>query len=379
MNIQVHISFVRRWVALIFFMLTSLTLLIPDADAVRIKDIADIKGVRGNQLVGYGLVVGLDGTGDSDDSLFTIQSLASLLEKMGVTVQPADIEDVENVAAVMVTTDLPAFATLGSRIDVLVSSIGDAENLQGGTLLFTPLKAADSRVYAVAQGPVSTGGFAVSGNSGDQVQKNFPTVGRVVGGALVEKEIHSNFNQKDSLTLALHKADFTTATRVAQAINRAFYSQLAQTENGGSIQVKVPDNYRGKTVQFVTMIESLGVTPDMVSKIVVNERTGTVIMGENVRISTIAIAHGNLSIQIDESQNVSQPLPFSRGGETVVTPESDILVKEGKNPLFLVESGVSIGEVVKALNVLGVTPRDLIAIFQALKVAGALQAELEVI
>jgi len=379
MNIQVHMSFVRRWVALIFFMLTSSTLLIPDAGAVRIKDIADIKGVRGNQLVGYGLVVGLEGTGDTDDSLFTIQSLASLLEKMGVTVQPADIEDVENVAAVMVTTDLPAFATLGSRIDVLVSSIGDAENLQGGTLLFTPLKAADGRVYAVAQGPVSTGGFAVSGNSGDQVQKNFPTVGRVVGGALVEKEIHSNFNQKDSLTLALHKADFTTATRVAQAINRAFYSQLAQTENAGSIQVKVPDNYRGKTVQFVTMIESLGVTPDMVSKIVVNERTGTVIMGENVRISTIAIAHGNLSIQIDESQNVSQPLPFSRGGETVVTPESDILVKEGKNPLFLVESGVSIREVVKALNVLGVTPRDLIAIFQALKVAGALQAELEVI
>jgi flagellar P-ring protein precursor FlgI len=379
MNLHVRMPFVHRWVASIFFILTSLILLIPDADAVRIKDIADIKGVRGNQLVGYGLVVGLEGTGDSDDSLFTIQSLASLLEKMGVTVQTDDIEDVENVAAVMVTTDLPAFATLGSRIDVLVSSIGDAENLQGGTLLFTPLKAADGSVYAVAQGPVSTGGFAVSGNSGDQVQKNFPTVGRVVGGALVEKEIHSNFNQKNSLTLSLHKPDFTTATRVAQAINRAFYSQLAQTENGGSIQVRIPENYLGKTVQFITMIESLGVTPDMVSKIVVNERTGTVIMGENVRIATIAIAHGNLSIQIDESQDVSQPLPFSRGGETIVTPESDILVKEGKNPLFLVESGVSIGEVVKALNALGVTPRDLIAIFQALKAAGALQAELEVI
>jgi flagellar P-ring protein precursor FlgI len=379
MNLHVRMPFVHRWVASIFFILTSLILLIPDADAVRIKDIADIKGVRGNQLVGYGLVVGLEGTGDSDDSLFTIQSLASLLEKMGVTVQTDDIEDVENVAAVMVTTDLPAFATLGSRIDVLVSSIGDAENLQGGTLLFTPLKAADGSVYAVAQGPVSTGGFAVSGNSGDQVQKNFPTVGRVVGGALVEKEIHSNFNQKNSLTLSLHKPDFTTATRVAQAINRAFYSQLAQTENGGSIQVRIPENYLGKTVQFLTMIESLGVTPDMVSKIVVNERTGTVIMGENVRIATIAIAHGNLSIQIDESQDVSQPLPFSRGGETIVTPESDSLVKEGKNPLFLVESGVSIGEVVKALNALGVTPRDLIAIFQALKAAGALQAELEVI
>jgi flagellar P-ring protein precursor FlgI len=379
MNIPVQILRVCRWMASIFFMLACVVLLIPNADAVRIKDISDIKGVRQNQLVGYGLVVGLEGTGDSDDALFTIQSLASLLEKMGVTVQTDEIDDVENVAAVMVTTDLPAFASTGSRIDVLVSSIGDAENLQGGTLLFTPLKAADGKVYAVAQGPVSTGGFAVSGNSGDEVQKNFPTVGRVVGGALIEKEIHSDFNQKDSLTLTLHEPDFTTAARVAQAINRAFYSQLATTENAGSIQVRVPENYLGKTVQFVTMIESLGVTPDMVSKIVVNERTGTVIMGENVRISTIAIAHGNLSIQIDESQNVSQPLPFSRTGETVVTPESEILVKEGKNPLFLVESGVSIGEVVKALNALGVTPRDLIAIFQALKAAGALQAELEII
>ena len=350
-----------------------------DARAVRIKDIVDIKGVRQNQLVGYGLVVGLEGTGDSEDSSFTIQSLASLLEKMGVTVQTKDIEDVENVAAVMVTADLPPFASLGSRIDVLVSSIGDAENLQGGTLLFTPLKGADGKVYAIAQGPVSTGGFAVSGNSGDQIQKNFPTVGRVVGGALVEKEIHSDFNQKNSLTLALHQPDFTTASRVAEAINRAFYSQLAQTENAGSIRVNVPENYQGNTVQFVTMIEGLGVTPDMVSKVVVNERTGTVIMGENVRITTIAIAHGNLSIQIDESQNVSQPLPFSRGGQTVVTPESELVVQEGKNPIFLVESGVSIGEVVKALNALGVSPRDLIAIFQALKAAGALQAELEII
>jgi flagellar P-ring protein precursor FlgI len=298
---------------------------------------------------------------------------------MGVTVQTEDIDDVENVAAVMVTTDLPPFAGLGSRIDVLVSSIGDAENLQGGTLLFTPLKGADGKVYAIAQGPVSTGGFAVSGNSGDQVRKNFPTVGRVVGGALVEKEIQSDFNQKDSLTLSLHKPDFTTASRVAQAINRAFFNPLAQTENAASIQVRVPENYLGNTVQFVTLVESLGVTPDMVSKVVVNERTGTVIMGENVRIATIAIAHGNLSIQIDESQNVSQPLPFSRGGETVVTPESDIVVQEGKNPIFLVESGVSIGEVVKALNALGVSPRDLIAIFQALKAAGALQAELEII
>ena len=379
MNKHLQISGLFTKIAALFLIVAAGIFLIPDADAVRIKDIVDIRGVRQNQLVGYGLVVGLEGTGDSDDSLFTIQSLASLLEKMGVTVQTDDIDDVENVAAVMVTADLPPFAGLGSRIDVLVSSIGDAENLQGGTLLFTPLKGADGKVYAIAQGPVSTGGFAVSGNSGDQVRKNFPTVGRVVGGALVEKEIHSNFNQKDSLTLSLHDPDFTTASRVAQAINRAFFSQLAQTENATSIRVRVPENYLGNTVQFVTLIESLGVTPDMVSKVVVNERTGTVIMGENVRISTIAIAHGNLSIQIDESQNVSQPLPFSRGGQTVVTPESDIVVQEGKNPIFLVESGVSIGEVVKALNALGVSPRDLIAIFQALKAAGALQAELEII
>ncbi|NOQ20624.1 MAG: flagellar biosynthesis protein FlgA, partial [Desulfobacterales bacterium] len=234
MNLRVQKRYACRWVVSILFILATSFLLMQQAHAVRIKDIADIKGVRENQLVGYGLVVGLEGTGDSDDSLFTIQSLASLLEKMGMTVQPTDIEDVENVAAVMVTGNLPPFASMGSRIDVLVSSIGDAENLQGGTLLFTPLKAADGSVYAVAQGPVSTGGFAVSGNSGDQVQKNFPTVGRVVGGALVEKEIHSNFNQKDSLTLALHQPDFTTATRVAQAINRAFYSQLAQTQDAGS-------------------------------------------------------------------------------------------------------------------------------------------------
>jgi len=379
MNARVHFSLAGRMMALTFLLLIGCIFWISEVHAVRIKDIADLKGVRQNQLVGYGLVVGLEGTGDSDNSLFTIQSLASLLEKMGVTVQTKDIEDVENVAAVMVTAELPPFASQGSRIDVLVSSIGDAENLQGGTLLFTPLRAADGQTYAVAQGPVSTGGFAVSGNSGDQVQKNFPTVGRVVGGALVEKEIHSDFNQKDSLTLALHEPDFTTAARVAQAINRAFYSQLARTENAGSILVSVPENYLGDTVQFVTMIESLGVTPDTISKVVVNERTGTVIMGENVRISTIAIAHGNLSIQIDESQKVSQPLPFSPRGQTVVTPESEIVVQEGKNPLFLVESGVSIGEVVKALNALGVTPRDLIAIFQALKAAGALQAELEII
>ncbi len=359
-------------------LLTILLGAIGPAHGVRIKDIADIKGVRQNQLVGYGLVVGLFGTGDSDNAIFTIQSFASMLERMGVTVKPEDIE-VDNVAAVMVTADLPAFARSGSRIDVLVSSIGDAENLQGGTLLFTPLKGADGHVYAIAQGPVSTGGFVAGGESGTGVQKNHPTAGRVVNGAIIEKEIASNFNDKQSLTLNLHRADFTTASRVAQAINMAFYDQIARTQDAGTIEVTVPEKYKGNTVGLVTKIERLGVTPDGVSKVVINERTGTVIMGENVRISTVAIAHGNLSIEIKEDSNVSQPLPFSRGGQTVVTPESQVLVQEGNNPIFLVESGVSIGEVVKALNALGVTPRDLIAIFQALKAAGALQAELEII
>jgi len=348
------------------------------AHGVRIKDIAEIKGVRSNQLVGYGLIVGLNGTGDSDNATFMVQSMAAMLEKMGVTVLPENI-DVANVAAVMVTADLPAFASTGSRIDVLVSSIGDAENLQGGTLLFTPLKAANGQVYAVAQGPISTGGFQAGGASGSGVQKNFPTVGRVVNGALIEKEIQTNFNGKRSLTLTLHNPDFTTASRVARAINIAFYEPIARTQDAGTIEVIVPEKYHGDTVSMVTMIEKLGVTPDSVSKVVINERTGTIIMGENVRISTIAIAHGNLSVEIKEDQNVSQPLPFSRGGQTVVTPESEVMVAEGNNPIFLVESGVSIGELVKALNALGVSPRDLISIFQALKAAGALQAELEII
>lgn len=374
-NLQVRIRYITTAILLT---LTAVFGLTGSAFGVRIKDIADIKGVRQNQLVGYGLIVGLDGTGDSDSATFTIQSMASMLEKMGVTVKSEDIQ-VDNVAAVMVTADLPPFARTGSRIDVLVSSIGDAKNLQGGTLLFTPLRAADRQVYAVAQGPVSTGGFVAGGASGSGVQKNFPTVGRVVNGALIEKEITTKFNQKESLTLTLHSPDFTTSSRVAQAINFAFYDQIARTHDAGTIEVTVPEKYKGNVVALVTMIEGLGVTPDTVSKVIINERTGTVIMGENVRISTVAIAHGNLSIEIKETPQVSQPLPFSKGGETVVTPDSEVQVQEGNNPLFVVESGVSIGSVVKALNALGVSPRDLIAIFQALKAAGALQAELEII
>jgi flagellar P-ring protein FlgI len=378
MNVK-HLAEIKTQVMAAFLLLVLLAIVgTTVAHAARIKDIANIRGVRQNQLFGYGLVVGLDGSGDGNKSLFTVQSLASMLEKMGVTIDPDDLK-VKNVAAVMITADLPPFARTGSRIDVLVNSIGDAKNLQGGTLLLTPLKGADGKVYAVAQGPVSTGGFSYGKGTGTGVQKNFPTVANIVGGALIEREIANNFNERELLTLALHAPDFTTASRMAQAINTAFGDALASAPDAGTIKVKVPDIYRGRSVELVALIENIGVTPDMVSKIIINERTGTVIMGENVRIATIAIAHGNLSIQVNKRDNVSQPLPFSRGGQTVVTTDRDLVVQEGSNPLFLVESGVSIGEVVRALNALGVSPRDLIAIFQALKAAGALQAELQII
>jgi flagellar P-ring protein precursor FlgI len=346
--------------------------------AARIKDIASFRGVRPNQLAGYGLVVGLAGSGDSTSTLFTLQSMSAMLEKMGVTVPSEEIK-VKNVAAVMVTADLPPFARSGSRLDALVNSIGDAKTLGGGTLLMTPLKGADGQVYAVAQGPVATGGFLIGSGTGDKVAKNFPTVGRVVQGASVEREIPFDLNQKESLTLALNKPDFTTATRVSQSINSGLLEPVARTLDSGTVQVSVPSNYRGHIAQFIAAIEGLNVTPDSVSRVVINERTGTVIMGENVRISTVAIAHGNLSVEIKQTANVSQPLPFSEGGRTVVTQDTQTVVQEGRAPLQILPFGVSIGEVVRALNALGVTPRDLISILQALKAAGALQAELEII
>ena len=361
---------------IILYALCLLLIWLAPAQAVRIKDLVDIKGARRNQLVGYGLVVGLFGTGDGKNSEFTSQSLAALLNKMGVTVDPDRLKG-DNVAAVMVTADLPPFARVGSELDVLVSSIGGAESLQGGTLLLTPLRGADNNVYAVAQGPVSTGSFAFRGASAG-VAKNFPTVGRVVDGALVERELSVEFNRKEQLSLALRAPDFTTASRVAAAINMAVSNGTASTPDGGTVEVIVPNTYQNNVVAFVSMIERLEVTPDGESKVIINERTGTVVMGESVRINKVAIAHGNLSIQINESANVSQALPFSTG-QTVAVPQTNLRVKEGQNPIYLMDPGVSIGDVVRALNALGVSPRDLIAIFQALKAAGALQAKLEII
>ncbi len=353
-----------------------LILLSPPAHAVRIKDIANICGVRTNHLVGYGLVIGLDGTGDGNKSEFTLQAMSSMLHKMGMKVNPEDI-DVDNVAAVMVTSDLPPFARSGSRIDAIVSSISDAESLYGGTLIYTPLKGADGNVYAVAQGAIVIGGFS-AGGANSSVQKNFPTVGRIIDGVMIEKEIPNKFAQKETLIFALHRPDFTTVSRVAEAINFALLDRVATTPDSGTIKVKVPEKYLGNIVGLISAIERLDIAPDIIARIVVNERTGTVVVGKNVRISTVAIAHGNLSIAIQESENVSQPLPLSEG-ETVVTPETNMSVVEENNKLMLVNSGVSIEELVRALNALGVSPRDLITIFQALRASGALMAELETI
>ena len=348
-----------------------------DAGGIRIKDLADIQGVRQNQLVGYGLIVGLEGTGDGKKSVFTNRAVSNMLERMGVPVSPEEIKT-KNIASVMVTAVLPPFAKTGSRIDVVVSSIGDAQNLQGGTLVLTPLKGVDGKVYAVAQGSISTGGFAVEGNA-STVQKNFLTVGRIPAGAVIEREVSFDFSRKDGLTLMLRQPDFTTCARVADAINSRFPLAAAHAVDPGTVQVKVRGEYSGDIVRFATLIEGIEVQPDLAAKVVINERTGTVVMGQDVRISTVAVAHGNLSVQITESAKVSQPNEFARRGETVVVPETEIAVEEGNNRLILMNAGATLGEVVRALNALGVTPRDLIAILQAIKAAGALQAQLEII
>ncbi len=347
--------------------------------AIRLKDLTNLGGVRDNHLVGYGLVVGLNGTGDGSGTQFTTQSLVSLLERQGLTVDPALVK-VKNIAAVIVTAVLPPFARNGSRVDALISSLGDAASLKGGTLLLTPLRAPDGKVYSVAQGPISVGGaFTASGSSGSSVSKNHPTVGKITNGALIEREVGLDFSKKKELVLALNRPDFVTATRIVQVINRHLGGPVSRAPDAGAILLKVPKKFMGRVVELVANIESLEVEPDVGARVVLDERSGTVVIGENVRISTIAISHGNLSIIIKESQKVSQPSPFSTRGDTAVTPQSEVIVKEEKSKLMILQSGVSITEVTRALNAIGVTPRDLITIFQAIKAAGALQASLEII
>ncbi|RNC67263.1 MAG: flagellar basal body P-ring protein FlgI [Desulfuromonadales bacterium] len=363
----------KRILAVVIFLLALPQL----ALAIRIKDIASFDGVRDNQLIGYGLVVGLNGTGDSDQTKFPVQSLVNMLDRMGVTVNRNDIT-VKNVAAVMVTANLPPFAKQGARLDILVSSVGDAKSIAGGTLLMTPLKGADSQVYAVAQGGVLTNSFSYSGQAAS-AQKNHPTAGRVPSGALVERELPNVLADRAQLRLNLHQPDFTTATRIAQAVNDRFKGKLAAASDPGSVTMTLPDAYQGRVVEFVAEMERLDVRPDIVAKVVLNERTGTIVIGDNVRISTVAVSHGNLTLFIKETPKVSQPQPFSNTGETAVVPRTQIKVNEGGGGLAVMKEGASIGDVVRALNSLGVTPRDLIGIFQAIKAAGAMQAELEVI
>jgi flagellar P-ring protein precursor FlgI len=344
----------------------------------RIKDVADFEGVRENQLVGYGLVVGLAGTGDSlRNNPQTRQSLQAMLERLGVNTSDGNL-NTRNVAAVMVTANLPPFATQGSRIDVTVSAVGDARSLAGGTLLVTPLMGADQQVYAVAQGPLAIGGFAASGQSGSSVTRGVPTAGRIASGALVEREISFDIAAQQELRLALRNPDFTTAQRIASAINTAVGADAARASNPGSVVLRRPNEFAGDMVSLVGRIENLEVEVDTPARIVIDESSGIVVMGENVKVSTVAIAQGNLTISIQEDPFVSQPAPFSRGGETVVVPSSGVDVEEEQGGLVVVPGGVPLRQLVNGLNALGVTPRDMISILQALKAAGAIQAEIEV-
>ncbi|MDY0299989.1 MAG: flagellar basal body P-ring protein FlgI [Trichlorobacter sp.] len=360
----------------ILFVLLISAIALPASAATRIKDIASFDGVRDNQLVGYGLIVGLNGSGDSDQTKFPIQSLVNMLERMGVTVNRGDIK-IKNVAAVMVTATLPPFAKQGTKLDVTVSSLGDAKTIAGGTLIMTPLKGADNQVYAVAQGSVLTNSFAFGGQ-GATISKNHPTAGRIADGALVERELPNVLTGKSSVRLNLAQADFTTAARMAAAINQQFPS-MASSPDGGSVMVQIPDFYAHSPIEFIAQVENIEVVQDVPARVVVNERTGTIVMGDKVKISGVAISHGNLGLTIKEAPQVSQPAPFSRTGDTVVVPDTAMQVEEEISRLSVLPDANTIGDVVRGLNLLGVTPRDLISILQAIKAAGALQAELVII
>ena len=352
---------------------------IPDvAASSRIKDIASFEGVRDNLLVGYGLVVGLNNTGDTlDDGHFTKQSLLSMLERLGVK-PTEDGLDSQNVAAVMVTAVLPPFSRQGSRIDVTVSTLGDSDSLLGGTLLVTPLLGADGEVYAVSQGQVATGGFT-AGGAAETVTKGVPTSGRIANGGIIERELGFELGNMRSVKVALRNPDFTTARRMAQAINAFLGTDAARPTDPGTIDVAVPENYEGNVVGLLTDIEQLRIEPDQLAKLVIDEQSGTIVMGENVRISTVAIAQGNLTIRITETPQVSQPGPFAQAGTTQQVDRSQVSVDEGDDKrLAVVPPSVTLQDLVNGLNSLGIGPRDLITILQAVKAAGALQAEIVV-
>ena len=344
--------------------------------ASRIKDIASFEGVRDNQLVGYGLVVGLSGTGDRTQTYFPTQTLANMLERSGLSID-ADRVRVRNIAAVMVTANLPPFIRPGSRVDVTVSSVGDAQSLQGGVLIMTPLLAANNQAYVTAQGQVTLGGFSAGGRS-YRVQSNHPTVGRIPNGGLVEKDVDVEFSGKSSLNLVLNRSDFTTASRAARAINALQREPVASAKDGRTIAVRVPAAYRDRVVEFISIVENATMEVDYPARVVFNEKTGTIILGKDVKIAEVSILHGNLSLQVGTLYNVSQPEAFSRG-ETTVVPERTITVEEEKSRSVMLREGASVEDVVRALNTVGAGPRDVIAILQAIHAQGALHAELEII
>jgi flagellar P-ring protein precursor FlgI len=346
------------------------------ARAERLKELVDVEGVRENPLVGYGLVVGLQGTGDDASSPATRQALAQLIKHLGVTIDPAQIK-AKNVAAVVVTAQLPPFARAGSTIDVTVSSVGTAKSLQGGTLVATPLKGADKRTYALAQGSLSLGGFAVEGASGSAQKKNHATVARVPGGGVIEQGAPGALAD-DEVVLLLHDPDFTTASRIAEAVDGALGPGSAVVRDPGAVVVRVGKAWRGKVVGLVATLERLEVVPDAPAKVVIDERTGTIVVGAGVTLGPAAIAYGSLTVTVSERQTVSQPGVLSNG-DTVTTPESGVAVEEGGGGLVVENGAATVGELAAVLNALGLKPRDLVAIFQALAAAGALRAEIEVL
>jgi flagellar P-ring protein precursor FlgI len=381
----------------IFSLIFSL-FLVTSGFSARLKDIVDIEGVRGNYLIGYGLVVGLKGTGDGVLSKFTVQSVVNMLERFGIKV-PKEQIILKNVAAVLVTAYLPPFAMPGQRIDIEVSSLGDAKSLQGGTLLLTPLLGPDGKVYALAQGPVSLGGFAAEG-AGARMQTAHPTAGKIPNGAIVERPVEEGlkFNGlpkgtpeeiekiikkgemdlQPRITLSLKEPDFSTAYKIAEAINIYLKGNYAQPKDNRNIELLIPPSYKEKEIKLLAELENIEISTDTPAKVIIDERTGTVVIGENVRISKVAIAHGNISIQVKEYPEVYQPYPFSPG-ETVVVPRTEIEAKEKKAKVVILEEGATLGELVRALNAVGATATELISILQAIKAAGALQAELIII
>ena len=346
--------------------------------ASRIKDLVDYEGIRENQLVGYGLVVGLNGTGDSlSNSPFTKQSLQAMLERLGINTRDTNLRTA-NVAAVMVTGNLPPFATQGTRMDVTVRALGDSKSLQGGTLLVTPLHGANGEVYAVGQGPVAVGGFKAEGD-GASITRGVPTVGRIANGAIIEREITYQLVNQRSLRLALRNPDLTTATRIVAVINTFSSFNIAKALDPGTVQIDLPDDYKNDIITLLTEIEQLRVEPDLNAKVIINERTGIIVIGRDVKLSTVAIAQGNLTVTVTEAPQVSQPSPFADNAETVVVPRTQLSVDdEGNRKLAVIDNGVTLHSLVDGLNALGIGPRDMISILQAVKAAGALQAEIEV-